>query len=55
LRIQIQEAEASTLETPLWVWRVWQNGRLTQGFCKSEADAKHQADLAEHADPSRRH
>lgn len=47
MRIDVHEAEASTSKRPLWVWRVWQNGRLTQGFSKSETDAKLEADLAQ--------
>jgi hypothetical protein len=33
---------------------VWRTGRLTQGFSPSETEAKHQADLAQHANPARR-
>lgn len=47
MRIEVHEAEASTSERPLWVWRVWLEGRLTQGFGPSEKDARHQADLAQ--------
>ncbi len=48
MRIEVQEAQTSTSERPLWVWRVWLNGRLSQGFSPSEKDAKHQAALAQH-------
>jgi hypothetical protein len=48
MRIDIHEAEASTSERPLWIWRIWRTGRLTQGFSPSEKEAKHQADLAQH-------
>jgi hypothetical protein len=54
MRIDVHEAEASTSERPLWIWRVWRTGRLTQGFSPSETEAKHQADLAQHANPARR-
>ena len=47
MRIEVHESEASTSERPLWVWRVWHTGRLTQGFGHSEKDAKRQADLAQ--------
>jgi hypothetical protein len=49
MRIEVREAEASTPKRPLWIWRVWRDGRLTQGFGPSEDDAKRQADLAQHA------
>jgi hypothetical protein len=48
MKVDIHEAEASTSERPLWIWRVWHAGRLTQGFSKSEKDAKRQADLMQH-------
>jgi hypothetical protein len=48
MKVQVSEASTSTTERPLWVWRVWVKGRLSQGFCASEKDAKHQADLAQH-------
>jgi hypothetical protein len=48
MRIEVQESQASTPERPLWVWRVWRDGRLTQGFSSSEKDAKREADLAQH-------
>ncbi len=54
MKIEVREAEASKPERPLWVWRVWSNGRLTQGFSPSEEDAKQQANLAQHLAPSRR-
>jgi len=47
MRIEVHEAEASTSERPLWVWRVWYTGRLMQGFGPSEKDARRQADLAQ--------
>ncbi len=43
MRIEIREAETSTSERPLWLWRVWSNGRMSQGFCPSEKDANIQA------------
>lgn len=48
MRIEVHEAESSTSKRPLWVWRVWCNGRLTQGFSPSEKDARREADLAQH-------
>lgn len=48
MRIEVHEAEASTSKRPLWVWRVWRNGRLIQGFSSSENDARRQAELAQH-------
>lgn len=53
MKIQVCEASTSTAERPLWVWRVWLKGRLSQGFCATEEDAKRQADLAQHP-PHRR-
>jgi len=53
MRVEVREAEASTLERPLWVWRVWRDGRLTQGFSASEKDAKQQANLAQHPSHAR--
>jgi len=53
MKVQIQEAQASTPEHPLWVWRVWRDGRLTQGFSPSETEARTQAGLAEHSDQGR--
>jgi hypothetical protein len=53
MKVQIQEAQASTPEHPLWVWRVWRDGRLTQGFSPSEKEARVQAGLAEHSDHGR--
>ena len=49
MKIEVVEAQASTSERPLWVWRVWRDGRLTQGFSPSEKDARSQAGLAEHS------
>jgi hypothetical protein len=43
MRIEIREAEASTSEHPLWVWRVWCNGRMSQGFSPTEKEANIQA------------
>jgi hypothetical protein len=48
MRIEVQESQASTAERPLWIWRLWLNGRLVQGFSPIEKEAKHQADLAQH-------
>lgn len=45
MRIEVHEAEASTSERPLWLWRVWCNGRLSQGFSPTEKDANTQAKL----------
>ena len=53
MKVQIQEAQASTPERPLWVWRVWRDGRLTAGFSPSEKEARIQAGLAEHSDQGR--
>lgn len=47
MRIEVHEAETSTSERPLWVWRVWHTGRLNQGFGPSEKDARRQAELAQ--------
>jgi hypothetical protein len=59
VRIEVHEAEASTSERPVWVWRVWRNGRAVQGFSPSENDARHEAELAQYVVPalvaSRRH
>jgi hypothetical protein len=54
MKIEIREAEASTSERPLWIWRVWRDGRLTQGFSQSEKEARQQADLSQHHGHSRR-
>ena len=43
MRIEIREAETSTSERPLWVWWVWCNGRMSQGFSPTEKDATAQA------------
>jgi len=43
MRIEIHEAETSTSDKPLWLWRVWCNGRMSQGFCPTEKDATIQA------------
>jgi dsRNA-specific ribonuclease len=48
MRIEVKESETSTSKRPLWVWRVWCNGRLTQGFGRSEEDAKQQAELSQY-------
>jgi hypothetical protein len=45
MRIEIREAESSTSERPLWLWRVWCNGRMSQGFCPTESDATAQVKL----------
>ncbi len=45
MRIEIQEAQSSTSERPLWLWRVWCNGRMSQGFSPTEKDAATQAKL----------
>ena len=45
MRIEIREAESSTSERPLWLWRVWCNGRMSQGFSPTERDASNQAKL----------
>jgi len=45
MRIDIHEAETSTPACPLWIWRVWYNGRLSQGFSPSEKEADTQAKL----------
>jgi hypothetical protein len=45
MRIEIQEAQSSTSERPLWLWRVWCNGRMSQGFSPNEKDATTQAKL----------
>lgn len=54
MRIEVQESGASTSERPLWVWRVWCDGRLTQGFSSSEEDARRQADLVQRPSHGRR-
>jgi hypothetical protein len=52
MRIEVQEAQASTAERPLWVWRVWCNGRaISEGFSPSEKEANHQAKLAQYPSP----
>ncbi len=43
MRIEIHEAKTSTSKRPLWLWRVWSNGRMSQGFCPSEKEANTQA------------
>lgn len=55
MKIEVIEAQASTSERPLWVWRVWRDGRLIQGFSPSEKDARTQAGLAEHSREGRLH
>jgi hypothetical protein len=45
MRIEIRESESSTSERPLWLWRVWCNGRMSQGFSPTEKDADTQAKL----------
>jgi hypothetical protein len=39
MRIEIREAETSSVERPLWLWRVWSNGRVSQGFSPTEKEA----------------
>jgi hypothetical protein len=53
MKIEVVEAQTSTPERTLWVWRVWRDGRLTQGFSPSEKDARIQAGLAERSDQGR--
>ena len=53
MKIEVVEAQASTSERPLWVGRVWRDGRLTQGFSPSEKDARSQAALAQHSHDGR--
>jgi hypothetical protein len=48
MRIEVYESSASTAKRPLWVWRVWRDGRLSQGFSLSEKDAQREADLVQH-------
>jgi hypothetical protein len=49
MKIEVQEAQASTSERPLWVWRVWCYGRaISEGFSPSEEDANKQAKLVEY-------
>jgi hypothetical protein len=45
MRIEIREAETSTSERPIWLWRVWCSGRMAQGFSATEEDANNQAKL----------
>ena len=52
MKVQVSEASTSTAERPLWVWRVWVKGRLQQGFCPTEKDARHEADMAQYSAPS---
>jgi hypothetical protein len=47
MKIQILEAMTSTPKRPLWIWRVWRDGRLTQGFSTSRKDAQLQAEFAQ--------
>jgi hypothetical protein len=47
MRMEVHEAQSSTSERPLWLWRVWCNGRMSQGFCPSEKEASTQAKLEE--------
>jgi len=44
MRIEIREAGTSTAEKPLWLWRVWANGRVAQGFSPTEKEANTQAE-----------
>jgi hypothetical protein len=43
VRIEIREAGTSTAKKPLWLWRVWSNGRMSQGFSATEQEADFQA------------
>ena len=43
MRIEVREAGTSTAEKPLWLWRVWCNGRMAQGFSPTEKEANAQA------------
>jgi hypothetical protein len=45
MRVDIHEAETSTPTRPLWVWRIFCNGRISQGFCASQKEAGKQAEL----------
>ena len=45
MRLRFRQAETSTSERPLWLWRVWSNGRMSQGFSPNEKDATAQAKL----------
>ena len=45
MRIEIRETATSTSERPLWLWRIWCNGRMSQGFCPSQQEADAQAKL----------
>ena len=47
MKIQVLEARASTSERPLWIWRVWRDGRLATGFSPSQKDAEYEAGLAQ--------
>jgi len=47
MRIEVREANASTPESPLWIWVVyWGNRMLGRGFCSTEDEASKQAKLA---------
>jgi hypothetical protein len=48
MRVEIHEAEASTPARPLWLWRIWCNGRVSQGFCPSEKEANNEAKMEQH-------
>jgi hypothetical protein len=49
MKIEVQEAQASTPERPLWVWRVWWGGRaISEGFSPNERDANNQAKLVQY-------
>jgi hypothetical protein len=48
MRIDIHEAETSTPARPLWVWRIFCNGRISQGFSPSEKEADKQVKLEQH-------
>ncbi len=45
MRMEIHEAETSTPKKPLWVWRIWCNGRMSQGFSPTQEEATKQLNL----------
>lgn len=41
MKWEIRESGNSTPERPLWVWRVWHDGReVNMGFCSSREEAE---------------
>jgi hypothetical protein len=47
MKSEVKEAETSTPERPLWVWRVWGRGCLqAEGFTPTEEEARQCADRA---------